>query len=161
MPPLVSSQNETWGTGTEIPYWWRVATKLCIVLLIGWSKFPSWTGPIRRITQIWVVTCIVISIEFHEGCRGRVLERTCLPLASHAGVFRGARVSSLPTNTCSTENKIPFPLFYLCGMWPINKCEKKCWQVKQDSYALGSVKTWCQSYLFPFFLSFTNVMQCT
>ena len=30
-------------------------------------------------------------------------------IASHAGVFRGARISSLPTNACSTENNIPFP----------------------------------------------------
>ena len=36
------------------------------------------------------------------------------PLASHAGVFRGPRFSSLPTNTCSTEN-VSFPLFYLRG----------------------------------------------
>ena len=32
-----------------------------------------------------------------------------LQLASHAGVFRGARLSSLPTNSCSTEYNIPFP----------------------------------------------------
>ena len=30
-------------------------------------------------------------------------------IASHAGVFRGARFSSLPTNACSTEDNIPFP----------------------------------------------------
>ena len=30
-------------------------------------------------------------------------------VASHAGVFRGARISSVPTNACSTENNIPFP----------------------------------------------------
>ena len=30
-------------------------------------------------------------------------------LASHAGVFRGAPFSSLPTNACSTEDNIPFP----------------------------------------------------
>ena len=29
-------------------------------------------------------------------------------VASHAGVFRGARVSSLPTNACSTENNNSF-----------------------------------------------------
>ena len=32
-----------------------------------------------------------------------------LVLASHAGIFRGARISSLPTNACSTEDNIPFP----------------------------------------------------
>ena len=36
-------------------------------------------------------------------------------VASNAGVFRGARFSSLPTNACSAENNIPFPLFYLRG----------------------------------------------
>ena len=30
-------------------------------------------------------------------------------LASHAGVFREARISSLPTNAYSTEDNIPFP----------------------------------------------------
>ena len=30
-------------------------------------------------------------------------------VVSHAEVFRGARISSFPTNTCSTENNIPFP----------------------------------------------------
>ena len=30
-------------------------------------------------------------------------------LGSYAGVFRGARLSSLTTNACSTENNIPFP----------------------------------------------------
>ena len=36
-------------------------------------------------------------------------------LASHAGVFRGARISFLPTNACSTVHNIYFPLFYLRG----------------------------------------------
>ena len=36
-------------------------------------------------------------------------------VASHANVFKGARFSSLPTKAWSTENNIPFPLFYLRG----------------------------------------------
>ena len=36
-------------------------------------------------------------------------------VASHAGDFRGARISSLPTNACSTEDNIPFPLLYSRG----------------------------------------------
>ena len=36
-------------------------------------------------------------------------------IASQAGVFRGARFSSLPTNARSAGNNIPFPLFYLRG----------------------------------------------
>ena len=57
---------------------------------------------------------------------------TGLQLASHAGVFRGARFSFLPTNACSTENNIPFPLFYLRDKWPISSCAIKCWQAKRD-----------------------------
>ena len=35
--------------------------------------------------------------------------QVAVPLASHAGVFRGVRFLILPA--CSTENNIPFPLF--------------------------------------------------
>ena len=30
-------------------------------------------------------------------------------VATHEGVFRGARFSSFPTNACSTEDNIRFP----------------------------------------------------
>ena len=36
-------------------------------------------------------------------------------IASHAGVFREARISSLPTNAYSTEDNIPFPLLHSRG----------------------------------------------
>ena len=36
-------------------------------------------------------------------------------LASQADVFRGACISSLPTNACLIENNVPFPLFYSHG----------------------------------------------
>ena len=32
-----------------------------------------------------------------------------MSIVKNAGVFRGARVSSLSTNACSTENNIAFP----------------------------------------------------
>ena len=54
-------------------------------------------------------------------------------LASHAGVFRGAHILSVPRNACSTENNIPLPLFYSHGKWPINHFEIKCWQAKHNS----------------------------
>ena len=40
-PLLVSSPKDVCGTSAEIPYWWCVTTKSWIVLLIGWSKFPT------------------------------------------------------------------------------------------------------------------------
>ena len=33
--PLVSRRNDVWETTAEIPYWWRVATQIWLVLLIG------------------------------------------------------------------------------------------------------------------------------
>ena len=40
---LVSPPNDVWETSAEIPYWWPVTTQICVVLLIGWIKFPSGT----------------------------------------------------------------------------------------------------------------------
>ena len=74
-------------------------------------------------------------------------------LASQAGVFRGARFSSLSTNACSMENNIPFPLFYLRGKWPINSCAIKCWWAKRDFNVTLELP-------FSFFLSFAKAMQC-
>ena len=54
-------RNDDWETSTEIPYWWRVTTRLWVdfwvVLLIDWLKQISLAErPIRAATQIWVVT---------------------------------------------------------------------------------------------------------
>ena len=40
-PTLVSPRNDAWWTSKEIPYWWRVTTQIWVMLLIGWSKFPT------------------------------------------------------------------------------------------------------------------------
>jgi len=53
---LVSPWSEVWETTAEISYWWRINTQIWVVLSISWSKVPSQHGPIRRTTQIWVVT---------------------------------------------------------------------------------------------------------
>ena len=34
-PPLISPQNDAWGTPAEIPYWRQVTTQISEVLLIG------------------------------------------------------------------------------------------------------------------------------
>ena len=86
----------------------------------------------------------------------------CLAIANQAGVFRGARISSLPANAYSTKDNIPFLLLYSRGKWPINSGERKCWQAKHDSQARDSVKTWPRtwpnSYLFLSFLSFAKAV---
>ena len=40
-PPLVSQRKDIWGTSAKIPYWWRVIKQIRVVLLMGWSEFPS------------------------------------------------------------------------------------------------------------------------
>ena len=56
-----------------------------------------------------LVCCTLTDASRCRGEKKFIGER----IASDAGVFRGARFSSFPTNACSTENNIPFPLFYL------------------------------------------------
>ena len=38
---VVSPRNDVWQTSAEIPHWGRVTTQIWVVLLIGWSKFPT------------------------------------------------------------------------------------------------------------------------
>ena len=56
---------------------------------------------------------------------------TYFHLASHAGVFGGACLSSLPTNACSTKNNIPFPslanLIVLSKFWKVDLDRKVIW----------------------------------
>ena len=52
-------------------------------------------------------------------------------VASHAGVFRRARPSSLPTNACWTEDSIPFPSLanhiVLSKFWKVDLDRKVIW----------------------------------
>ena len=57
------------------------------------------------VTAIIKATIVFVSLtQCHKDAPAR-------KVASQAGVFRGARFSSLPTNAFSTKNNIPFPLF--------------------------------------------------
>ena len=57
---------------------------------------PYITGRTRMVSDLQLLGC-VHTIPDSFG------------LASNARVFRGALISSLPTNACSTKNNIPFP----------------------------------------------------
>ena len=65
--------------------------------------------------------------------RQRNVQEKCAArtLASHAGVFRGARFSSLSKNACSTEDNIPFPSlanhFVLSEFWEVDLDRKVIW----------------------------------
>ena len=61
----------------------------------------KWAKGIKAVNRWSTTSSIDIEADF-EAMANKVL-------ASHAGIFRGARISSLPTNACSTENNIPFP----------------------------------------------------
>ena len=50
---LVSRRNDIQATSAETPYCWNVTIKIWVVLLIGWKSLY----PIRRTTQLLVVTC--------------------------------------------------------------------------------------------------------
>ena len=81
-------------------------------------------GPVSSLARIQIHrTALGPNILFHSQRTDSVIAfvtgrtRTALrkfqassysKVASHAGVFRGARISSLPTNACSTEDNIPF-----------------------------------------------------
>ena len=78
-----------------------------------------------ELLQYYSVEKIILMFIFEPNIEVFFLQGI-ISLASHAGVFRGARFSSLPTNACSTGNNIPFPLFYLRGKRPINSCAIKC-----------------------------------
>ena len=73
----------------------------------------------RLIRTLSMVSSVLVLTGFDcnkiHQCFNRMMESTETKVASHAGLFRRARFSSLPTNACSTENNIPFPLFYLRG----------------------------------------------
>ena len=40
---LKNSWHDVWETEAEIPFWWRIATQIWVVLLISWSKFHERT----------------------------------------------------------------------------------------------------------------------
>ena len=75
--------------------------------------------------------------------------QTPVYLASHAGVFRGARISSLPTNACPTEDNIPFPPLanhvVLSKFWKVDlDCmvtiiTRSAWNFKKPSWPLINV----------------------
>ena len=52
-------------------------------------------------------------------------------IASYAGAFRGVRLSSLPTNACSTEHNIPFPSLanhiVLSKFWKVDHDRRVIW----------------------------------
>ena len=64
-------------------------------------------------------------------------------LASHAGAFRGARFSSLPTNACSTEDNIPFPSLanhiVLSKFWKVDLDRKVIWKLLDLHETLGKL----------------------
>ena len=79
---------------------------------IGWTEPSNWR-------YFFAFSVFSGKSSKREGSEGVRHARRGKALASHAGVFGGARRSSLPTNACSTENNIPFPnLAIHTVLWP-------------------------------------------
>ena len=114
LPKIVEITSWRWSASTRWTWWWiasRLASVLSLLLLLFWQV------NVGKSVNNFFPTLLK---------RGHSMGS----IACHASVFRGAHFSSLPTNTCSTEDNIPFPLFYLRGNWPINSRAIKCWQAK-------------------------------
>ena len=84
---------------------------------VGWAKFL--TFPCEATAVRLLHSEFIIFLEF------------ALHVASHTGVFKGGRVSSLLTNACSTDNNIPFPRLanhiVLSKFWKVNLDRKVTW----------------------------------
>ena len=84
---------------------------------LPFSFHELWCSPLefnsKTFANIWWIKRDGISAITFEAARIHFLRdvfvAVAVVVASHAGVFRGARFSSLPTNACSTEDNIPFP----------------------------------------------------
>ena len=90
--PLVSPPNDVWETSAEIPYWWRVTSQICAVLLIGWVKFPTRHDQTEALP--WSGYWRVISMEFLKPVVGSVAKCRLFSQASELSV-RDASVAKL------------------------------------------------------------------
>ena len=96
-------------------------------LLKRWSLFYTGWGE--------KVSIFIFSSSITSRSRSHVVCLFIFPsqriVASHAGVFRGARFSSLPTNACSTGDSIPSPSLanhtVLSKFWKVNLDRKVIW----------------------------------
>ena len=62
--PVVSGRNDVWETSAEIPYWWRVTTQVWVVLLMaGWSKFPTRHDQSEALTFELLVVCDSTTVQ--------------------------------------------------------------------------------------------------
>ena len=82
--------------------------------LINYDKKKKMSCSVNKV-NLEVMFLLLQGCKFLILVSLRVKTPSCLAVkvsfrvAFHAGVFRGARFSSLPTNACSTEDNIPFP----------------------------------------------------
>ena len=94
--PLVSPQNDVWEAFTEVPHWWRVATQIWVVHLIGWNRFQQ----IRTTTQIWVRT------RHQYGISSLVSHQTSFLVETRGGVAKCRLFSQASRNTEHSANKV-------------------------------------------------------
>ena len=77
-PTLVSPRNDAWWTSKEIPYWWRVTTQIWVMLVIGWSKFPTrlyQSEPLPRSGKWYVISMELLRSFLNVISRGNQWQR--------------------------------------------------------------------------------------
>ena len=127
-PSLVSPRNDVWGTSGEIPYWWRITTRIWVRLLIGRvarkicfnqsqalpksGKCTSsvWNWPLQR-------RCFIFLIVFFENIGERACEASARERAGSARK-KNKELSSSPTTTSlrwRSINPLRFIFYHPCS----------------------------------------------
>lgn len=71
--PMVSSQNDVWGTRAKTPHWLCVTTQIWLVLLIGWSTTNQrHFSDLGSDTSLGWNFCACSSVSFHGEASGDV-----------------------------------------------------------------------------------------
>ena len=87
--PLFSPQNDFWEMSAEIPHRWHVTAKIWVLLLIGWSKFPSWQDQsLRSTTQNIIIISMEWNIKWFKAQAGKPVITTIELSVIRASVAR-------------------------------------------------------------------------
>ena len=134
--------HAAWNAACSNHFLWRVGDATCLYTIWSHEVAVSW------IHFYWFSVAFVpgrqdLTPDTIEHFLWPLLKRTALlfllqlnnplieVLGSYAGVFKGARLSSLTTNACSTENNIRFPNLdnhiVLSILW---KLDLDCWVIQ-------------------------------
>ena len=124
-PPLVSPRNVVRGASGEIPYWWRVTTHICVVLLIGRAAREICFN--QSEVQLRSGWWRVISMEFLRWILRRYLQGKPVVALRNVGRFlRLVKASSPHAITLLVQLVSRFPLSARCSYISRKSCVISC-----------------------------------